>query len=174
MVDNAGHDAGLENFNIFGGTPFKRSIESPSAWKSPWFINSFLPGPRVDTDITIEDIGYFMSPGERSYDALGLMKQLSEHTAAAFADAQEVLGNETPETILRERRSKNQNPGQENNHDPDKEMENRSHLASDVLTERRILDFSECGTPGKGKENGKTLSGMSFSSPSSYLMKGCR
>ena len=38
----------------FGETPFKRSIESPSAWKSPWFLNSFLPGPRVDTDITIE------------------------------------------------------------------------------------------------------------------------
>lgn len=41
-------------FDSFGGTPFKRSIESPSAWKSPWFINSFIPGPRVDTDITIE------------------------------------------------------------------------------------------------------------------------
>lgn len=36
----------------FGDTPFKRSFESPSAWKSPWF--SFVPGPRVDTDITIE------------------------------------------------------------------------------------------------------------------------
>lgn len=38
----------------FGGTPLRRSIESPSAWKSPWFIDSFLPGPRIDTDITIE------------------------------------------------------------------------------------------------------------------------
>lgn len=38
----------------FGVTPFKRGMESPSAWKSPWFINSFLPGPRVNTDITIE------------------------------------------------------------------------------------------------------------------------
>lgn len=40
----------------FGGTPFKRSIESPSAWKSPWFINSFLPCPRIDTEITIQVI----------------------------------------------------------------------------------------------------------------------
>lgn len=40
----------------FGETPFKRSIESPSAWKSPWFLNSFIPGPRIDTEITIEVI----------------------------------------------------------------------------------------------------------------------
>lgn len=57
----------------------------------------------------LQDIGYFLSPGDRSYDAIGLMKQLSEHTAAAFADAQEVLGDETPETILKGRCSKNQN-----------------------------------------------------------------
>lgn len=37
-----------------GETPFKRSIESPSAWMSPWFFNSFLPGPRIDTEISIE------------------------------------------------------------------------------------------------------------------------
>lgn len=38
-----------------GESPFfKRSIESPSAWMSPWFLNSFLPGPRIDTEITIE------------------------------------------------------------------------------------------------------------------------
>lgn len=36
------------------GTPFKRSVESPSPWKSPWFVNTFVPGPRVETDITIE------------------------------------------------------------------------------------------------------------------------
>uniref|UniRef100_A0A5B6ZFI0 Putative myb-related protein 3R-1-like isoform X1 n=1 Tax=Davidia involucrata TaxID=16924 RepID=A0A5B6ZFI0_DAVIN len=175
MVGNSGSDAGVENLSIFGGTPFKRSIESPSAWKSPWFINSFLPGPRVDTDITIEDIGYFMSPGERSYDAIGLMKQLSEHTAAAFADAQEVLGNETPETILRERRSSIQKPDQENNHIVNSQLENHPAVASNVLTERRVLDFSECGTPGKGTtEGGKFSTAVSFSSPSSYLLKGCR
>ena len=39
-----------------GETPFKRSIESPSAWMSPWFFNSFLPGPRIDTEISIEVI----------------------------------------------------------------------------------------------------------------------
>lgn len=47
-----------------------------------------------------------MSPGDRSYDAIGLMKQLSEQTAGAFADAQEVLGGDTPESILRGRNSK--------------------------------------------------------------------
>ncbi|XWS70339.1 hypothetical protein CRYUN_Cryun03dG0039500 [Craigia yunnanensis] len=169
LVDNAGIDAGIENYNILGETPFKRSIESPSAWKSPWFINSFVPGPRIDTEITIEDMGYLMSPADRSYDAIGLMKQLSEHTAAAYADALEVLGNETPESIVKERRSNNPNMDKENN-----QLETQSQLPSNILAERRILDFSECGTPGKGTEKGKSSTAMSFSSPSSYLLKGCR
>ncbi|EOY29679.1 hypothetical protein QUC31_020654 [Theobroma cacao] len=171
LVDNAGIDAAIENHNIFGETPFKRSIESPSAWKSPWFINSFVPGPRIDTEITIEDIGYLMSPGDRSYDAIGLMKQLSEHTAAAYADALEVLGNETPESIVKGRRSNNPNVNEDKENN---QLESRSHLASNILAERRTLDFSECGTPGKGTENGKSSTSMSsFSSPS-YLLKGCR
>ncbi|XVF48525.1 hypothetical protein PTKIN_Ptkin03bG0197700 [Pterospermum kingtungense] len=169
LVDNAGIDAGGENYNIFAGTPFKRSIESPSAWKSPWFINSFVPGTKVDTDITIEDIGYLMSPVDRSYDAIGLMKQLSEHTASAYADALEVLGNETPESIVKERRSKNPNMDKENN-----QSESHSHLPSNILAERRVLDFSECGTPGKGTENVKSSTAVNLSSPSSYLLKGCR
>ncbi|XP_059658021.1 transcription factor MYB3R-1-like [Cornus florida] len=171
-VGNSGKDAVSENFSIFCGTPFRRSIESPSAWKSPWFINSFVPGPRVDTDITIEDIGYFTSPGDRSYDAIGLMKQLSEHTAAAFADAQEVLGNETPETILKERCSNNQKS--ENNLIANGQLGNRSPVASNILSERRVLDFSECGTPEKGTQSRKFSTAISFSSPSSYLLKGCR
>ncbi|CAK7353326.1 unnamed protein product [Dovyalis caffra] len=165
MPDNSGHSAGTENFCMFGDTPFKRSIESPSAWKSPWFINSFVPGPRIDTEISIEDIGYFMSPGDRSYDAIALMKQLSEHTASAYADALEVLGKDTPESILKERRRSN---------DPNCEQENRSNLVPNVSTECRTLDFSECGTPGKRTENGKSSTAISFSSPSSYLLKGCR
>ncbi|XVE53715.1 hypothetical protein DITRI_Ditri03aG0024800 [Diplodiscus trichospermus] len=170
LVDNAGIDAATENYNIFGETPFRRSIESPSAWKSPWFINSFVPGPRIDTEISIEDIGYLMSPADRSYDAIGLMKQLSEHTAAAYADALEVLGNETPESIIKGRRlSNNPNVDKENN-----QSESHSDLASNILAERRILDFSECETPGKGTENGKSSTAVSFSSPSSYLLKGCR
>ncbi|XVE97548.1 hypothetical protein REPUB_Repub03eG0028800 [Reevesia pubescens] len=170
LVDIAGTDTAIENYNIFGETPFKRSIESPSAWKSPWFINSFVPGPRIDTEITIDDIGYLMSPADRSYDAIGLMKQLSEHTAAAYADALEVLGNETPESIVKGRRSNNPNMDKENN----QLQTPSSHLGSNILAERRILDFSECGTPGKGTENGKSSTAVSFSSPSSYLLKGCR
>ncbi|TYH13063.1 hypothetical protein ES288_A06G114800v1 [Gossypium darwinii] len=172
LADNAGIDTSIENYNIFGGTPFRRSIESPSAWKSPWFINSFIPGPRIDTEITIEDIGYVMSPAERSYDAIGLMKQLSEHTAAAYADALEVLGNETPKSIVKGRLPNNGNMDKENNG-----VENRSHLTSNILAERRILDFSDCETPRKETENGKsstTAAAVSFSSPSSYILKGCR
>ncbi|KAF7830131.1 transcription factor MYB3R-1-like [Senna tora] len=145
--DHSGNDASFETFNIFGGTPFRRSIESPSAWKSPWFINTFLSSPRIDTDITFEDFGYFMSPGDRSYDAIGLMKQVKEQTAAAYASAQEILEKETPKA------------------------KDASGNARDVdQMERRILDFSECGTPGKENKS----SAMTFSSPSSYLLKGCR
>ncbi|PQM39149.1 transcription factor MYB3R-1 [Prunus yedoensis var. nudiflora] len=170
--DNAGNDISIEN--IFGDTPFKRSIESPSAWKSPWFINSFVPGPRVDTEISIEDIGFFMSPGDRSYDAIGLMKQISEQTAAAYANAQEVLGNETPETLFRERRKNQALVDPENNHGPPNQPGSSSLSAANVLVERRTLDFSECGTPGKGTENAKSSNAKTFSSPSSYLLKGCR
>ncbi|POO03932.1 GAMYB transcription factor [Trema orientale] len=168
---SAGTDFTVETFSIFGETPFKRSIESPSAWKSPWFINSFIAGPRVDTDITIEDIGYFMSPGDRSYDAIGLMKQISEQTAAAYANAQEVLGNETPETLLKGKLNRDSQEQEKN-----KLPSNRSSLPQNVLAECRVLDFSECGTPGKKAEHGKssTGNGISFSSPSSYLLKSCR
>lgn len=73
-----------------------------------------------------------MSPGDRSYDALGLMKQLSEHTAAAYADALEVLGNEPSEAILNERNSQNTSMDQDINHAPENEQES-SHLASNVM-----------------------------------------
>lgn len=172
-VETSGNICGVENISIFGETPFRRSIESPSAWKSPWYFNTFLPGPRVDTDITIEDIEYLMSPGDRSYDALGLMKQLSEHTASAFANAQEVLGDETPETILK-KSSKILNADKQQNDALKCQQEHHSTVGSNVMTECRTLDFSECGTPGKGAETGKLSTGVSFSSPSSYLLKGCR
>lgn len=55
-----------------------------------------------------------MSPGDTSYDALGLMKHLSEQSAAAYATAQEVLGNDTAETVSKKKNLNHQNPGQEN------------------------------------------------------------
>ncbi|CAI9784850.1 unnamed protein product [Fraxinus pennsylvanica] len=158
----------VENNSIYVDTPFKRSFESPSAWKSPWFMNSFVPGPRVDSEITVEDIGYFMSPGDQSYDAIGLMKQLGEQTAAAFAEAQEILGDETPKTILKENCLKKLEEGKDNNHGSNCQ----TGSASNVLTERRTLDFSECGTPMK--EAGKLSSSIGLSSPSTHLLKSFR
>ncbi|KAK7293871.1 hypothetical protein RJT34_16748 [Clitoria ternatea] len=154
--------------SIFGGTPFGKSLESPSAWKSPWFTNSFLSSPRFNTEITFEDFGYLMSPGDRSYDAIGLLKQISEQTAATYANAQEILENDTSEALPKK---SGNNKDQENNDSPN-EPGGHSQLASNALIERRILDFSDCGTPGKG-DNSKS-SAISFSSPSSYLLKGCR
>ncbi|CAA0838367.1 Myb-related protein 3R-1 [Striga hermonthica] len=172
-VETSGKGVASENNNggIFIDTPFKRSIESPSAWKSPWFLNTFVQGPRVDTDITIEDIGYFLSPGDRSYDALGLMKQLGEQTAEAFVDAQNVLGEETPETIMKGKCFVDRKAADKENHCSP--SSNRDlPISASTFTERRTLDFSECGTPGKETE--KVSSGVSFSSSSEYLLKGCR
>ncbi|CBI28055.3 unnamed protein product, partial [Vitis vinifera] len=173
--ENAGSDGDIQSFNIFGDTPgIKRGIESPSAWKSPWFMNSFLPGPRIDTDVTTEDLEYFMSPGMRSYDAIGLMRQMNEHTAAAFTNAREILASDDPEMPSKTKLSSNQSSSPETNDFPHNEQENK---VPGVLTERRVLDFSGCGTPGKGTEK-KKFSGfgatVSFSSPSSYLLKSCR
>ncbi|KAH1110365.1 hypothetical protein GLYMA_04G080600v4 [Glycine max] len=149
--DHTGNDGGLETCNIFGGTPFRKSIESPSAWKSPWLINTFLSSPRIDTEITIE---------------------ISEQTAAQYASAQEILGNETPKALPKEA-SRNDRDGDQENIDAHDQHGNHSQLASSALVERRVLDFSECGTPVRGDSSSKS-SAMSFSSPSSYLLKGCR
>ena len=72
-----------------------------------------------------------MSPGDRSYDAIGLMKQISEQTAAAYANAQEVLGNETPQTLVKKRRDRDTQE-QENNV-PSNQLGNRSNLHQNIL-----------------------------------------
>ncbi|MED6110735.1 hypothetical protein PIB30_045596 [Stylosanthes scabra] len=176
LGDQIGNDGGFETCNIFGDTPFRRSLESPSAWKSPWkspwFINTFLSSPRIDTEITIEDFGIFMSPCDRSYDAIGLMKQVSEQTAAQYANAHEILENETPKALSKDASGpgNNRDENKENN-DPQKQPGNHSQLTSKALVERRVLDFSECGSPSKGESSKSST--MNLESPSSYL-KDCR
>ncbi|XP_023634618.1 transcription factor MYB3R-1 isoform X2 [Capsella rubella] len=156
----------IENFNIFDGTPYRKLLDTPSPWKSPLLFGSFLQSPKLPPEVTFEDIGCFMSPGERSYDAIGLMKHLSEHSATAYADALEVLGNDTPETILKKRQLNKSIQGKENQHHPHDQLGNRSQV------ERRTLDFSDCGTPGKSTVSSAPPGG--YSSPSSYLLKSCR
>ncbi|KAK6941509.1 hypothetical protein RJ641_026886 [Dillenia turbinata] len=146
---------------LFGGTPgIKRGIESPSAWKSPWFMNAFLHGSGVGAELTVEDWAYFMSPGLKSYDAISLMRQMNQQTASAFADARDVLAGNDPQESSKTKLPGSQLPPQEENH-----------------MERRILDFSECGTPVMGADN-KMPSGIescsSLKSPLSHLMKSCR
>ncbi|XP_074317504.1 transcription factor MYB3R-1-like [Silene latifolia] len=149
MVDSLVNEVGAENLNFFGGTPFRRSMESPSAWKSPWYFSSLVSCPRFEPDITIEDIGIFMSPGERSFDAIGLMKQINEQGADSYADAREVLGGETPDSILKQRCSKKLNIEGESSNVLDCQLDGRLHMTPNISTERRVLDFSECGTPTK-------------------------
>ncbi|XP_065025697.1 transcription factor MYB3R-1 isoform X2 [Musa acuminata AAA Group] len=171
-------DDDIRHLNIFVDTPgVKRGIESPSAWKSPWFVNSLLPVHGIGTDTAFEDMGYLMSPGDQSYDAIGLMRQLSEHTAAAVAEAQEVLISGSPVRACNEPQSDNKKFSDENADPADKELGNY-HMPSKIMTEARVLDFSGCGTPvNKRSENvkaGNTETPISLSSQSSYLMKVCR
>ncbi|KAJ0962577.1 hypothetical protein J5N97_027699 [Dioscorea zingiberensis] len=167
-------DLDLDNLNIFVDTPaIKRSLESPSAWKSPWFMNSLLGGQRIDADITFEDLGYFMSPGDRSYDAFGLMRQLSEHTAAVVAEAHEILasGNSKDVSV---RKLEKENSSKEKSQT--KGMVNHIPKPENIKTEGRVLDFSGCTSPGRGESSKASSAGtsVSFSSPSSYLLKSCR
>ncbi|CAH8391455.1 unnamed protein product [Eruca vesicaria subsp. sativa] len=121
-----------ESFSIFCGTPFRRGLESPSAWKSPFYVNSLLPSPRFDTDITIEDMGYVFSPVERSYGSRGLMTKRNEHTSAFAAfDAMEVSLSAS------------------NYNDARKMMELDKENNDPLLGERRVLDFNDCESPTK-------------------------
>ncbi|KAL9226818.1 hypothetical protein vseg_002587 [Gypsophila vaccaria] len=171
VADSLVNEVGAENLNFFGGTPFRRSMESPSGWKSPWYFSSLVSCPRFEPDITIEDIGIFMSPGDnRSFDAIGLMKQINDQGADTYADAREVLGNETPESILRQTCSKKLNLEGDITNVRENLLKGRLHKTPNVMTERRVLDFSECGTPVKPMEKMKcVVAATSMSSPSCLL-----
>ncbi|KAJ4883018.1 myb domain protein 3r-4 [Raphanus sativus] len=123
----ANNETNNENFSIFCGTPFRRGLESPSAWKSPFYVNSLLPSPRFDTDITIEDMGYIFSPGE----SIGMLTQRHEHTSgfAAFNAMDISLSPSTDDA----RKMKDFN---KENNDP-------------LMAEGRVLDFNDCESPTK-------------------------
>lgn len=67
---------------------------------------------------------YFLSPGIRCYDAIGLMKQMTEQTAATMTNAREVLAGDfvelSPKTIF----SIDQNSTHKNNYIHHNEQEN--------------------------------------------------
>lgn len=72
-----------------------------------------------------------MSPRDRSYDAIGLMKQISEQTAATYANAQEILGDETPKALKKD--ASGNKVGDQENNDPQNQPGNHSQLASNAL-----------------------------------------
>ena len=84
-----------------------------------------------------QDFGIFMSPCDRSYDAIGLMKQVSEQTAAQYANAHEILGNETPKALPKDVPGNNRDENKENNNP---QPGNHSQLASKALVK---LDFPD-------------------------------
>lgn len=79
-----------------------------------------------------------MSPGDRSYDAIGLMKQVKEQNAAAYAKAQEILENETPKA---KDASGNSRDVEQVNNDPHNQPGNNSKLTSNVLVKLDLPDF---------------------------------
>ncbi|KAK8955808.1 Myb-related protein 3R-1 [Platanthera guangdongensis] len=165
--------SGHPTLNIFADTPgIKSGLDSPSAWKSPLFVNSFLAG----ADMACEDFRYFMSPGERSYDALGLMKQFSEQNADVMAEAQEVLSNGGQKLNFDLVQSRGHSSARENEEFA-QEQENLIPMPSNVVAEGRVLDFSGCGTPHAKPASMKVqhVSGTSLiTSPASHLLRGCR
>ncbi|GAB2261678.1 hypothetical protein Droror1_Dr00002675 [Drosera rotundifolia] len=145
--------------DIFGETPYR--------WKSPLSQNLFVPGARYDTDINIEDLEIFLRSAEKGCDAIELMKQINELSADEFANARKVLGDDTPESILRHIWLTGQYMERENSDIPAAECGSRVHSSSRVKEQiqTRILDFSECATSGK-LDKGKSACPMNLSSPS--------
>ena len=61
----------------------------------------------------------------RSYDAIGLMRQMNEHTSAAFANAREILGSEDVQMSSKTKVSNNQSSSPDTNGFPHNEQENK-------------------------------------------------
>jgi len=83
----------------------------------------------------LQDFGYLMSPGDRSYDAIGLLKQIGEQTAATYANAQEILENETPKAL----RNDASGNGEDKYHGSPNQPGNHSQLASNALVKLNIM-----------------------------------
>jgi hypothetical protein len=152
-------DGTSESLNIFADTPgIKRGLESPSAWKSPWYMNSHIPG---QPEFSFQEMGFFMSP-VASYDALALMRHFSENTAAVVAEAQEVLN------VSNKKSAAKGDLAHDENTRPDKQPR---------MTGGRVLDFTECSSPVRLVEQRRIRSAgpsLNPTSPSSHLLKNCR
>ena len=79
-----------------------------------------------------------MSPGDRSYDALGWLKQVSDQTAATYANAQEILANGTPKALPKDASENDKDKDHENNY-PANQPGNHSQLASNALVKQDLM-----------------------------------
>ncbi|KAM0880192.1 hypothetical protein ACQ4PT_033735 [Festuca glaucescens] len=149
-------NADYEYVNILADTPgIKRGLESPSAWKSPLFKN-------------FQDV-FFMSPASTTFDALGLVKQINERNAPALDEAHELLASGTLQNLCSEENSDKENI----DHIIIKKEHVTTNQPSKVMSEARILDFNECTTPVKKKEDNRCRT-LGRSPTSSYLLKNVR
>lgn len=67
-----------------------------------------------------------MSPGDRSYDAIGWMRQISPI-------AREILGSETPKALPKDASGNDKRDGDQENKDPHNQPGNHCQLASNAL-----------------------------------------
>ncbi|CAM0957340.1 unnamed protein product [Alopecurus aequalis] len=149
-------NADYEYVNIFADTPgIKRGLESPSAWKSPLFTN-------------FQD-GFFMSAAGTTFDALGLMNQIKEQSAPALEEAHELLASGSLENQCSEENSDKENI----EHIIIRKEHVSTNQPSKIMSEARILDFNECTTPMKKKEDNKCRT-LGRSPTSSHLLKNVR
>ncbi|KAK3163226.1 hypothetical protein QOZ80_1AG0000890 [Eleusine coracana subsp. coracana] len=146
-------NASYEYVNILADTPgIKRGLESPSAWKSPLFLQ--FQG------------SYLYSPGYRTFDSLGLAEQISVHCTTAVAEARDVLasGNRISDEENKENIDAKKEPG-------------TSKSNAKTIDGAKVLDFNECNTPARtaDRKPGSNL-GRSVSSPilSSHNLKDFR
>ncbi|KAG2586014.1 hypothetical protein PVAP13_5NG001900 [Panicum virgatum] len=141
-------NADYEYVNLLADTPgVKRGLESPSAWKSPWYIDMHM------------HFQGFVSPADRTYDALGLVKQISKRSAAAAVEACEVLA------------SGSRISDKENKENRDDKEPGTRQSQTKIMAEARVLDFDEYSTPAKAADKrlgsclGKSVSSPILSSP---------
>ncbi|XP_042438443.1 transcription factor MYB3R-1-like isoform X5 [Zingiber officinale] len=144
---------------------------SDNQWIEPVLLDegkeNIMPASYGTDGNIYEDVGYFLSSADRSYDAVGLMLQFSEHTAAVVAEAQELLRSGSAGKASK---AQLENKKFLENGSHDREAENFS-MPAKMMADARVLDFSGCGTPVKRSENLTTMNTETPMSPSSYLMK---
>ncbi|XP_057820478.2 uncharacterized protein LOC131033308 isoform X2 [Cryptomeria japonica] len=169
-------------------------IGSPFDWNSPWSLDASWLAEKDGEDALLEGTSMLRNNTDAGEDAVGLMKQLSEHTAPAYAQAEEILCSETRKKTLQTVSSarsfkfslnEDNSDCKENMVFPDKNSQGENHISSSSYTlpfhaGYSFPEFNVFSTPGRGgiggEELSQTFTGVAgdFCSPLLRLLKECR